>query len=198
MADLRLEGTSGIAFDNLNDFNGFNYDQDLIKIMFTFLPAVYRIFYDGNEIVRETLWYYLQPILKLILDEQTKFLSKRVEDLKEINNNGQTIVLQQILRDLYDETGQVIYITNNTNIFDQEYLFKETEIGSLDEDFYIYEENTSGNVEYIYSVGELSSIYNFSVYVPQYVIDQGATIGQINTTINKYKCFGTTHEIVII
>lgn len=127
---------------------------------------------------------WLTAALKPLRNLHTEFLSYAGLKSYEVKWNGQTIVVQQMLRDKF---GPGIIITNNTDTLDSLLVGDGADTGGNwgedpDVDSYIAD-------------GYNPAATNFTVQVPGSIT---FVQSEMEAWINKYKLFGTTYNIVII
>jgi hypothetical protein len=149
------------------------------------------------------------------LDENFNNIAQLLEDkLRELGYNGQTIQLERLLNDLFDDTLRRIFIRHS--IYDFDFLFYDEE--DQIESFLFYSGEVSdngtygtsglvGELEYWYNVGENPGALNegisstsgdwvdFEIVVP---IELTGFERQIVANTNKYRQAGFKYRIVYV
>lgn len=102
----------------------------------------------------------------------------------EVKWNGQTIVLERLLRDRF---GDGIFITNHVVEVNGAFVGEGDDTA-----FFVGERNDQSQyIDISYNIDQV----NFTVNVPAAI---SFVQSELEAWINKYKLFGTTYEIVIV
>lgn len=152
-----------------------SYDIDFKKMVQQLLGTLLRK-------TKRVAW--LTAVLKPLRNLHTEFVSFRNEKTYEVKWNGQTIVLESLLRDKF---GSGITIVNNSTALDSLTIGDGADVGGFVGDGSDY----GGYIGESYN----PALTNFTVNVPGSITFAQS---EMEAWINKYKMFGTTYNIVII
>lgn len=152
-----------------------SYDIDFKKMVQQLLGTLLRK-------TKRVAW--LTAVLKPLRNLHTEFVSFRNEKAYEVKWNGQTIVLESMLRDKF---GSGITIVNNSTALDSLTIGEGVDVGGFIGDG----SDFGGYIGENYS----PALTNFTVNVPGSIT---FVQSEMEAWINKYKMFGTTYNIVII
>lgn len=143
---------------------------------------------------KEVQYAWLKTILKPLATAYTSFLGYRTNQIYECYLTGQTIQLQRLLNDTYDNTLRRIYIIHSLDSDIDLYLDSESQPAS-DLIFYLDSEAVPANDEDLYLDGEMGGALpvDFRVIAPTSL--SGEVVIMTNL-IRKYALIDKTFDIV--
>jgi hypothetical protein len=137
----------------------------------------------GNLHRRPKRIAWLKACLKPLQSIHAKFILFTDGKFNEIKYNGQTFVLEQLLRNQF---GAGIFITNNPESLDGLTIGGGNDLGSSIGSGFDF----GGAIGVSFSV----ALFDFTVHVPASVV---FVQSEMEAVVRKYKMFGTTFNIVV-
>ena len=140
-------GTDGllkIVDTDYDSINNINYAVDYERFLYYTIPTIFRIAEKNNTIFRETLYYYLVSIIRVFQTDANLVSNIRKAILQRMNWNSQTLKLQQIMRDVFENDN--IYINNNYFEIYNNYLFNKNESAPTSQQLYFTNKAESESV----------------------------------------------------
>jgi hypothetical protein len=127
-------------------------------------------------------WFYihLKPVQTLF----EQLIDYRTETNKKLRYNSQTIVLESLLNDKFDQDQRSIYIVTESDILPENYLFQD---GSPEPPLYLFTDADDTDEVWIYTDEEYEQNYDFVVYLRDDLVYDAA---QLVSTVNYYKLAG--------
>jgi hypothetical protein len=185
-----MSSTAG-TISLVSETTGINYTINYEKIVFDLLPKRYRKI--------KLFKFILTSVYSLYSFWNNNFLVYRENSLREIRINSQTIVLEHYLNFFYNQTE--IEILNTSFEISQTFIYKKDEIGDASNlNSYLYNQATTSGLSpqiYLYNRFEVQIEEDFTVRVPQSLLNTGVTQQQIKSLIDKYTVLGVTYKIVV-
>ncbi len=134
---------------------------------------------------------WLKALLFPILSLKETFIQYRLDTLKKMHYNGQVIVLENLLNDLYDATLRRIRIVTTYDLLAPPYLLQQNENQPL----YVftqaeYTANPLMPKVYLHNESELNSLYDFIVEAAAGSLT-AIQIVRLKGTVNYYRLAGT-------
>lgn len=132
---------------------------------------------------------WLVTCLAKIQALHNELLSFRAEKLRELSYNSQTHLFDRLLNDKFPNPGNRIFIQNSSSRLSRLYIYKLQE---NERPSYIKQllENPTG--PYIYSLTDLTNVWDFIVFVPTGLVYDAP---KMNSLIRKYKLAGKRYTI---
>jgi hypothetical protein len=160
------------------------------KIVFDLLPKRYRKI--------KLYKYIISSIYSLASFWDKYFLPYRELSLEQIKINSQTIILEHYLNYIFGIDN--IQIINTAYSASNLYIYKKDEIGDAsNKNTYIYnkgETNPTSQI-YIFKKSEVIADFNFTIKVPQTLLNTGVTQQQILSIVQKYVVLGVSYQIEV-
>lgn len=169
-------------------YTNLSYDVDWDIFIFDNLPVKFR---------QVKIFKYLSVVFNGVKESYNKFIQDREDVLILQNVNGQTIVLEKYLQDLYGDSG--IYIENSGSLAQTKYLYKPSETPQELEETNLYDsvEFATQPIDrqtYLSSKSEIETGVDFIVYVP-FLTLQNLRVSQIEAVVDKYRFVGTIYKV---
>lgn len=180
--------------DTDSPFTGLSYLVNHNFIAYVNLPSYYR--YIENFKILQSVSEANQIFWNNV------FLNNRDDLNIEAQVFGSRMCLEAFLNSLFDITNKGIEIVNSQQVLNQIILYNKQEAQSTSfEDTYLF--NKSEIIDdslktYLYNQPELGNNWDFAVYVPISVINNGFTISQIRAVVDTYSELGNIYEVIII
>lgn len=130
---------------------------------------------------------FLAALVKPLQTASDSLDDFETEYRKRARFNGQKIILQEALNDIFGVTG--IYIEHNQDIGENLYFYEEAELSPV----YFYEESENDPV-YFFEPSEVTMDYDFTVFIPT-GIHTAELERRVRAEVNLYKIAGTTFNI---
>jgi len=128
---------------------------------------------------------WIEVLLSPLVTLYAEFLTYRTRIIKQLQYNGQVIILENLLNDLFDSTARGIYIDNITFFQDNVFIYQQHE----HEPDYIGHQHEE-HLLYIYQPDENHSTgYNFIVIVPDGILNPEQK-SRLKITVERYKLAG--------
>ncbi|MFN8322171.1 MAG: hypothetical protein U0T74_05885 [Chitinophagales bacterium] len=143
-----------------------------------------------EEIRKEPWLSFVKALLYPVKYLYDLFLPYRAETLKKMRYNSQTIILENLLNDLFDNTLRRIRVITTYDIVGPIYLYEDVE----DKPIWIYDESeytADPNLVrvWLYENSELGVLYDFIVEAaPGSLTDE--QIVRLKATVNYYRLAG--------
>lgn len=137
------------------------------------------------EIRKEPNLSYLKVLLKPIKTLYNEFMTFRIATIQRMRGNCQTIVLENILNDLFDPTQRDIRITTAYSTNSPNYVYTKAELLPL----FVYTTAENKPV-YVRTQNEYGRIYDFIVEARAGSLT-AAQIVRLKAVVNYYRFYGT-------
>ena len=147
----------------------------------------------GNEMPPELRdpaqqnYNFLQAMILPVKYLYTNFTTYRIATEKKMRYNGQIIVLENLLNDLFDPTQRRIIIINAADVLSRNFLFLTPE--NNPQYYYTeaeYRANPNLKRHYLYNVAEYGNRYDFIVQAAAGSLT-AAQIVRLKATVNYYR-----------
>lgn len=135
---------------------------------------------------KEPLISFVQVLVTALSTPYDAYVLYRAETLKKLRYNGQTIILENLLNDIFDVTNRDIQVITSTDIDNPVYIATPAEAAPV----YIATPAEAAPV-YIGLPGEYGYTYDFLVLVPTSLLTTEQET-QIKSIVNHYKIAGKT------
>jgi hypothetical protein len=184
-----MAGTNG-EIPTYSELTGVSYLIKYERLVFDLLPKRYRKI--------KLYKYLLTSIYSLYRFWNYIFLPYRESSLREIRINSSTIVLEHWLNYTFNTSN--IEIINTSYVIGLTYIYRKGETGDASNlQTFIYRKGESNPTPqvFIYRKTEFESDVDFTVKIPQTLLDTGVTQNQIIAIIDKYVALGVIYKIVV-
>jgi hypothetical protein len=143
------------------------------------------------EIRSEPQVSWIKVLLSGLKNVYNDFMLLRTVIIQQMNGNSQTLVLQNILNDIFDPDLRQIRITTTFNVLSPNYIETWSEINppSTDNPLWIATAAEYA-VVYVGIINEYGRVYDFIVEARDGSLTANQ-ITQLKSTVNKYRFFGT-------
>lgn len=153
------------------------YSMDINKLIKLLKPSVLQ---------KPRHYAWLKSLLSPLAETHENFKDFRLEFNRKLRYNGQVIVLENLLNNLFNNTDRGILVQTNPSGLSQIYLFNKEENQTPN---YIYQK-AEGKPIYVFQKDEnLQQIWDFEVIVPDGILTLEQE-RQIKAITNKYKLDG--------
>lgn len=137
---------------------------------------------------------FVQSLIKPLETVNAAWVTFEADVRKRSKFNGQKIVLQEALNDIFGVTvAPFIQVETNQVVGAANYFYKEAE--SDPDPNYFYKEAEPGGINYFYKESEGGGQTNFTVKIPV-GIHTAELEARVSAETNKYKLAGMTFDIV--
>jgi hypothetical protein len=160
-----------------------NYTFDIDKMIRWLIPFF---------LFQPVHYAWLQTLLVSVKSNYVDFMAFRAQMLADATINSQVNRLTKALWDKFDNT-QTIYLQQNAGVFEQTFIYLESEGATIQYDYIESEGHTPEEFDYLDS--EYTADVNFVVWIPAAIGDNQAAIYAF---VKRYIFSGITFSIQII
>lgn len=132
-------GTDGllkIVDIDYNIVDNINYAVNFEEFLYYTIPTIFRIYEKEGVEKRDVLYYYLLSIIRVFQQKANLTTNTRNAILQRMIWNSQTLRLQQMLRDVFQNDN--IYVNNASYSAYNNYLFNRDESPAATEQVYLH------------------------------------------------------------
>ena len=146
------------------------------------------------EVRQPVMIKWLQVLLKPVKDLHATFETYRLATIKKMRYNGQVIVLENVLNDLFDPTQRRFRINTTYDSLHPLYIYTQPEIGLTVKPLYLYRnadyaQNLNLQKVYLYTYNELGLLYDFVVLAPD-TFTAVTDITKLKAIVNLHRLAG--------
>lgn len=148
------------------------------------------------EVRQPRMIKWLQALLKPLKDMHAGYEVYRLATIKKMRYNGQVIVLENVLNDLYDPVQRRFVISTTYDSLNPLYIYTRAEVNNTNALTYLYTKQayTSDTLQhltkvYLNTMGELGVLFDFVVLAPDSFTDI-ADITKMKATVNLHRLAG--------
>ena len=148
------------------------------------------------EVRRPTMAKWMQALLKPLKELHSYFETYRLATLKKMRYNGQVIVLENVLNDLYDPLLRRFRISTTYDVLNPLYVYRQNETSNTNPAPYLrteqaYVQDTAHVLTriYLHTTNELGVLYDFIVLAPDSFIAV-SDITKMKATVNLHRLAG--------
>lgn len=148
------------------------------------------------EVRKPVMVKWMQALLKPLKDLHAIYEAYRLATLKKMRYNGQVIVLENVLNDLYDPVQRRFEIHTMYDGLNPLYIYTKPEVGTANPPVYLYTkqayaQDTQNHLVkvYLHTINELGALYDFVVRTPD-SFTAITDITKMKATVNLHRLAG--------